>query len=72
MGVVFAVAARGTHRVAKDAQGAIRLIAGQGVEGDAHSGVTVKHRSRVAKDPTQPNLRHVHLIHAELFDMLAT
>jgi MOSC domain-containing protein YiiM len=71
MGVVAAVAARETHRVTKDIQESIRLIAGQGVEGDAHSGATVKHRSRVAKDPTQPNLRQVHLIHAELFDMLA-
>ncbi|HWA48751.1 MAG TPA: MOSC domain-containing protein [Dongiaceae bacterium] len=48
----------------------IRLIAGLGVEGDAHAGVTVKHRSRVARDPTQPNLRQVHLIHAELHDEL--
>jgi MOSC domain-containing protein YiiM len=71
MGVVAAVAARGTHRVTKDAQDSIRLVAGQGVENDAHCGKTVKHRSRVAKDPTQPNLRQVHLIHAELFDMLA-
>jgi MOSC domain-containing protein YiiM len=71
MGVVVAVAARGTHRVTKDAKDFIRLIAGQGVENDAHCGETVKHRSRVAKDPTHPNLRQVHLIHAELFDMLA-
>ena len=48
----------------------IRLIAGLGVEGDAHCGVTVKHRSRVARDPDQPNLRQVHLIHAELLDWL--
>jgi MOSC domain-containing protein YiiM len=41
-----------------------------GVEGDAHCGVTVKHRSRVARDPTQPNLRQVHLIHEELFSEL--
>jgi MOSC domain-containing protein YiiM len=71
MGVVVGVAARATHRVTKDALGSIRLIAGQGVEGDAHCGTTVKHRSRVAKDPSQPNLRQVHLIHAELFDMLS-
>ncbi|MEV4090475.1 hypothetical protein AB0J43_60435 [Nonomuraea fuscirosea] len=44
----------------------ITLLAGLGVEGDAHMGVTVKHRSRVAQDPTQPNLRQV-LIHEELF-----
>jgi MOSC domain-containing protein YiiM len=48
----------------------IRLLSGLGVEGDAHLGVTVKHRSRVKKDPTQPNLRQVHLIHEELFDEL--
>lgn len=70
MGVVVAVAARGTHDFTKDIQNAIHLIAGYGVEGDAHGGSTVKHRSRAAKDPTQPNLRQVHLIHAELFDML--
>jgi MOSC domain-containing protein YiiM len=40
------------------------------VEGDAHLGETVKHRSRVARDPSQPNLRQVHLIHAELHDEL--
>jgi MOSC domain-containing protein YiiM len=48
----------------------IRILTGLGVEGDAHLGVTVKHRSRVAADPTQPNLRQVHLIHAELHDEL--
>jgi MOSC domain-containing protein YiiM len=49
----------------------VTLIAGLGVEGDAHCGATVRHRSRVAHDPTQPNLRQVHLIHSELFDELA-
>lgn len=49
----------------------IALLAGLGVEGDAHLGVTVKHRSRVARDPSQPNLRQVHLVHAELLDELA-
>jgi MOSC domain-containing protein YiiM len=71
MSVIVAVAALGTHRVTKDTKDSIRLIAGQGVENDAHCGETVKHRSRVTKDPTQPNLRQVHLIHTELFDMLA-
>ena len=47
------------------------MVAGLGVEGDAHAETTVKHRSRVARDPTQPNLRQVHLIHAELHDELA-
>src|SRR5690606_39532239 len=46
------------------------MLEGLGVEGDAHMGVTVKHRSRVAADPSQPNLRQVHLIHAELLDEL--
>ena len=41
------------------------------MQGDAHAGATVKHRSRVRRDPTQPNLRQVHLIHAELHDELA-
>lgn len=51
--------------------GAIRLLAGLGVEGDAHSGETVKHRSHVRRDPAKPNLRQVHLIHSELHDELA-
>jgi MOSC domain-containing protein YiiM len=46
------------------------VIEGLGVEGDAHAGATVQHRSRVARDPSQPNLRQVHLIHAELHDEL--
>ncbi len=69
-GSVVAVACRAEHLFSKDLQPSIRLVAGEGVEGDAHRGVTVKHRSRVARDPTKPNLRQVHLIHAELFDEL--
>ena len=62
---------RGTqHNFSKAVASSITLIAGEGVEGDAHRGVTVKHRSRVNKDPTQPNLRQVHLIHNELIEML--
>lgn len=72
MSRVIAVAAHGAHSFSKPLVPTIRLIAGQGVEGDAHCGVTVKHRSRVARDPTQPNLRQVHLLQAELFDALAT
>ncbi|WP_218617568.1 MOSC domain-containing protein [Cryptosporangium aurantiacum] len=59
------------HRFSKRAVPEIVLLAGLGVEGDAHAGVTVQHRSRVAADPTQPNLRQVHLIQSELFDELA-
>jgi MOSC domain-containing protein YiiM len=55
----------------KPTEPSIRLRAGLGVEGDAHAGATVKHRSRVKRDPTVPNLRQVHLIHAELHDELA-
>jgi len=68
---VIAVASDSGHNFSKITKSAITLVAGLGVEGDAHSGVTVKHRSRVAKDPTQPNLRQVHLIHSELFDEVA-
>ena len=69
-GVVTAVSRNGTHAFSKENQQHIRLVAGQGVDGDAHSGTTVKHRSRVRRDPTQPNLRQVHLMHAELHDQL--
>ena len=51
------------HHFSKDEANTIRLIEGHGVEGDAHCGITVKHRSRVAKDPFAPNLRQVHLMH---------
>ena len=64
---VAAVHSNATHSFSKTTHPSIELIAGLGVRGDAHCGVTVKHRSRVAKDPTQPNLRQVHLIHEELF-----
>jgi MOSC domain-containing protein YiiM len=57
--------------MAKPIQISIRLREGQGVDGDAHMGTMVKHRSRVRVDPTAPNLRQVHLIHAELFDELS-
>ncbi len=67
---VIAVSRSGSHTFSKPNAGSIRLIAGLGVEGDAHSGETVKHRSRVARDPNQPNLRQLHLIHAELHDEL--
>jgi len=68
--LVVAVSASAEHTFSKPVQTSIRLLSGLGVEGDTHLGVTVQHRSRVAKDPTQPNLRQVHLIHAELLDEL--
>jgi len=67
---VEAVSVSAGHTMSKPNQPNIRLLAGLGVEGDAHMGETVKHRSRVARDATQPNLRQVHLIHAELHDEL--
>lgn len=60
-----------SHTFEKFTCESINLLKGLGVEGDAHMGKTVKHRSRVARDPTQPNLRQVHLIHSELFEELS-
>lgn len=70
MSRVVAVSSSPGHTFHKDNLPQIRLLAGLGVEGDAHCGATVKHRSRVAQNPDQPNLRQVHLIHTELFDEL--
>jgi len=67
---VVAVALSAVHGFSKEAQPAIRLLAGLGVATDAHMGERVKHRSRVRADPTQPNLRQVHLLHAELHEEL--
>ena len=67
---VEAVARDGRHRFSKPPVDEITLLAGLGVEGDTHAGVTVQHRSRVRRDPSQPNLRQVHLVHAELLDAL--
>lgn len=69
-GVVTAVSMSGGHTMRKPIQESVRLLTGLGVEGDAHLGITVKHRSRVARDPSQPNLRQVHLIHEELHEEL--
>ena len=67
---VVAVSRGSSHGPGKDNLEAVRLVAGHGVEGDVHAGKTVKHRSRVRRDPAQPNLRQVHLIHSELHDEL--
>ncbi len=69
-GVVTAVSLSATHTLTKANRDSIRLMVGLGVQGDAHEGEKVKHRSRVARDPDQPNLRQVHLIQAELHDEL--
>ena len=67
---VVAVSRSASHHFSKPNELWIRLVAGLGVDGDAHSGRTVKHRSRVARDPSQPNLRQVHLLHTELLSEL--
>ena len=69
-GLVTAVSRSATHTFSKPNAESIRLLTGLGVDGDAHMGETVKHRSRVARDPSQPNLRQVHLLHGELHDEL--
>jgi MOSC domain-containing protein YiiM len=69
-GIVAAVSRSPTHSLTKPNADSIRLVAGLGVDGDAHQGATVKHRSRIARFGGTPNLRQVHLIHAELFDEL--
>lgn len=71
MHTVIAVARSADHEFSKQLLNSIDLIKGEGVDGDCHRGVTVKHRSRVAVDPAQPNLRQVHLMQAELFDELS-
>jgi MOSC domain-containing protein YiiM len=68
--IVLAVSRSATHSLSKGGQLSIQLLAGLGVADDAHAGVTVQHRSRVARDPSQPNLRQIHLIHAELHEEL--
>jgi MOSC domain-containing protein YiiM len=70
IGTVIAVAASPKHTMSKPVRDRVRLIEGHGIEGDAHMGTTVKHRSRVRVDPTAANLRQVHLMHTELFDEL--
>jgi len=70
-GTIVAVARDATHRFARPPREVVRLVAGLGVEGDAHAGTTVQHRSRMVTTPDAPNLRQVHLIHGELLDELA-
>ncbi|WP_341940487.1 MOSC domain-containing protein [Microbacterium sp. LWH10-1.2] len=68
---VVAVHSNAAHGFSKSTRESITLLEGLGVEGDAHCGATVQHRSRVAADPSQPNVRQVHLIHGELLDALS-
>ncbi|GGD89476.1 MOSC domain-containing protein [Tsuneonella deserti] len=68
---VIGLARSGSHRFSKEPCERLTLIAGYGVADDAHAGATVQHVSRKKKDPHQPNLRQVHLIHSELLDEVA-
>ena len=68
--LVSAVARNSEHGFSKERVAEINVLTGLGVEGDAHQGVNARHRSRVAVDPSQPNLRQVHLIHSELYNEL--
>ena len=68
---ILSVSSKDTPGVGKMPRASITLVANHGVEGDYHAGAKIRHRGRVAKDPDQPNLRQVHLMHAELFDELA-
>ena len=68
---VVAVSRNPKHTFSKINEHSVRLIEGLGVDGDTHSGVTDQHRSHVARNPNAPNLRQVHLMHAELHDELA-
>ena len=65
---VVAVSTDARHRFSKKPCERITLLKGIGVRGDAHSGATVQHLSRVAQDPHQPNLRQIHLLQREFFD----
>ncbi|MEV0177484.1 MOSC domain-containing protein [Streptomyces sp. NPDC050803] len=67
-GAIAAVSSNGAYSFSKPNRDSITLIAGFGVEGDVHAGATVKHRFRMEQDPSQPNLRQVHLMHEELFE----
>ena len=68
---VMAVCSHPQHAFSKTTQTSIELIAGWGVKGDAHAGPKIQHRSRVAQNPDQPNLRQIHLIQVELLQELA-
>ncbi len=67
---VTALSRSARHHFSKDGLSRLTLVEGLGAAGDCHAGVTVQHLSRVRRDPRQPNLRQVHLIHAELYDEL--
>jgi MOSC domain-containing protein YiiM len=70
-GTVVAVCSKEDPGIGKIPREEVTLIANHGVEGDYHAGALVRHRSRAARDPQQPNLRQVHLMHAELFEELS-
>jgi len=68
---VEAVHLSDSHSFSKRAVSEVELIAGLGIQGDTHQGTSVQHRSRIAIDPSRPNLRQVHLLGSELFQDVA-
>ena len=70
-GWVFAICSSPKHGFSKQPQRSIRLLAGRGVEGDAHCGETVQHLYLKRRNPLAPNRMQVHLLQSELFDELA-
>jgi MOSC domain-containing protein YiiM len=67
---VVSLAKDAHHRFSKQSCHSLSFVEGKGIEGDAHFGKTVQHRSRVKADPTQPNLRQVHLVQSEMINNL--
>jgi MOSC domain-containing protein YiiM len=66
-GRVVSVSRSARHGFSKEQVPEIVVLAGLGVEGDAHAGATVKHRYLVKKNPKAANLCQVHLIQDSLF-----
>ncbi len=69
---IHSVSLNPQHGFSKVPQPSIQLIAGEGIEGDAHRGRTTQHLYLKRKDPTLPNLCQVHLLAAEKLEELAT
>ena len=69
-GRVLKVASDAQHGFSKRAKESINLVEGHGVEGDAHAGQFVRHRFLARRWSRLPNLRQLHLISSELFEVL--
>lgn len=67
---VIAVCLAAKHRFVKTPALEIHLVAGLGVEGDAHFGATSQHRYDKRYAPSKPNLRQLHMIDAATYQLL--